>query len=146
MLGSIMNTQSNSINPVVVYHGPFILCDTGKLIEEPLPVHFAGWKVLGALIVFDDKGLLNREIVLVREKLKGINDPSFFLRRVPFRVDDLKRVADFLKDWLEQLIKHAVTEVGFDHYGVHYIVLGYVSEHGQYGLAISSSELPPAVH
>ncbi len=129
-----MTTQGDSVHPAAVYQRSLILCDAGELIEKATPISLLRGQVLGALIVLEDEGLIHRELVLVHDLLKRVDEPGLFLGSRALGVDDLDRVADLLEDRFQQLIEEAVAEVGLNHQGVYLVILGNVSECGEHSL------------
>jgi hypothetical protein len=119
-----MNYQCQNIDTVVMYQRALVVRNTGELIKEHMPVHFLGWQLLGALAVYEDKGVVHHELVFVDDRLKAINDPSFLLGPGALYIEDLDRVSDLLKDRLKQLVERAIIEVGFNDHGIYFIILG----------------------
>jgi hypothetical protein len=130
----MMNPQCQNIDTVVIYQRALVLRDTGELIKQPIPVYFLGWQLLGALVVYEDEGVVHHELVLNKDRLKTVDDASFLLRAGAHSVDDLDRVAGLLEDRLKQLVDHAITKVGFNDHGVYFVILGDPCEGHKHGL------------
>ena len=62
--------------------------------------------------------------MLIKDRLKTIDDPAFLLGAAALCVDDVDRITTLLEYRLKQLVEHAIAEVGFDHNGVYFIILG----------------------
>jgi hypothetical protein len=138
-----MNSQNDSVDAVVIHQFALVLRDTGELVKEPVPVHFLSGQVLGALIFVEDEGLVHHELVLIKDRLKAIYDPSLLLGGGAFCIDNLDRIADLLEDRLKQLVEHAIAEIESDDNGVYFVVLGDPCERREECLATAPSETTP---
>jgi len=137
-----MNSRRHRIGPAILYQRALILRYSGELIIETVPVEFFSRQVLGALIVLHDAGLVHHELMLIKERLKAIADPSFLLGREAFGINDRDRIADLLEDRLKRRVEYAVAKVGLDDDGVYFIVLGDPCPSRQQRFGITAPKSP----
>ena len=116
------------------------LCYTGQLPEQLVLRSSFTWIAFRGSQILCDYVSVNHEPVLVHDRLKGVNNPDFFL----FVVSDLFDGAgiDGAQIALQKFAEHTEAKVAFNDYLFDLILFGEKSELFKVRLAVTASKAP----